>query len=339
MCVCVCVCVSVPVWLWLSSSNKPSGRWRWFLVPPTCTHTSIYTCYDSVWLPGKKLPDTKWMEAWLIHVMLAQRMCSLEIRTFLWLYLTCLVMHPVYLCLFCYDRGRWWVLCLMTVFTCGTWGRRDQPSSTRSSSTERGKRCTRLQSSRETVCQIDVTILLLLLLFHCFSSLLSVRTSHSLWCDMNCVLPSRGSVTVCCLCELLVFADCQYENRRNFIWQMCWHACRTLRGAKEVTETDALSLSLSLSFSLCLSVSLSVSVLLSWLVTEHSLFGSLTLPLRLSHHWGSGVNPPKHLKVYTSRCLHTPTHKQNENTQATNTHTAAHVDKCNLFQIVDGVWN
>lgn len=44
--------------------------------------------------------------------------------------------------LFRNDRGRWWVLWPTTAFTCGTWGRRDQPSCTPSSSTEKGEKCT-----------------------------------------------------------------------------------------------------------------------------------------------------------------------------------------------------
>lgn len=76
----------------------------------------------------------------------------------------------------------------------------------------------------------------------------------------------------------------------------------------------SLSDSLSLCFSRCCSL------------TEHSLFGSLTLPLRLSHHWGTGVNLSKHLKVYSSRLLHTHTHtNKNLNTHRQLTHSTSDV--------------
>lgn len=95
-----------------------------------------------------------------------------------------------------YDRERWWVLWLMTVSTCGTWDRRDQPSFTPSSSTERGK---------SLVWPVTVFILLPHVFSLSFSSPSSVRPSHLLWCNVNCDFLSRSSATFCCLCELLVF--------------------------------------------------------------------------------------------------------------------------------------
>ena len=111
-------------------------------------------------------------------------------------------------------------------------------------------------------------------------------------------------------------------NRRHFIWQVCLHACKTLHRAKKVTES--LSLSLSLSHALSLSI-------LCWSLTKHSLFGSLTLPLRLSHRCGTGVNLPKHLKVYTSRLLHARTHAYTD-TQTHKEHKYKHTQAIIIHQ-------
>lgn len=136
-----CARVSRSVWLWLSSSNKPSGRGRQFLVPPTCAHTLMYI----------HIMNHRYLRCWERENVLSVDTCMNISLSITYMYFgsgTCVSSKGCFLyvtlwitmqCPICYGRVRWWVLWLTTAFTCGTWGRRDQPSFTPSSSTERGK--------------------------------------------------------------------------------------------------------------------------------------------------------------------------------------------------------
>ena len=124
----------------------------------------------------------------------------------------------------------------------------------------------------------------------------SIRPSHSLWCNINCVFLSRGQchsllpvwtvnfrrLSCCMQTDGISFGNCVCSPAKLCAGQRRW-------GKK------ALSLSLTLS--------LLVSYFTRFIWVTYS-------PLRLTHHWGTGVNIPKHLKVYTSRLLHTHTNKQ-----------------------------
>lgn len=84
--------------------------------------------------------------------------------------------------------------------------------------------------------------------FLCFSSPSSVRSLRPLWCNMSCVLTRRGSVTVCCLCELLVFAG-SHTVCKQTAFPLANASARLqncAQGKGGDRETDAPSLFLSL---------------------------------------------------------------------------------------------
>lgn len=111
----------------------------------------------------------------------------------------------------------------------------------------------------------------------CFSS--SIRPSHSLWRDMNCVLSERGQWHISPPVWTVSFRSLVtlYANRRRFVRQNVSTRLQNCAQGKGRWQRCSCSPSLppSLPLSLCLSLYLSLSS------TERSLFGSLPLPLRL----------------------------------------------------------
>ena len=217
---------------------------------------------------------------------------------------------------FCCDRERWWVLWLTTVSTCGTWGRRDPPSSTPSSSTERGKKWTQDRRWWEIPSvAIEVSVSPSLSDPPPQSGPLTLALARHELCPFRTWAVTHFTACVNCFCSFVTL----YANRRHFVWQNVSTRLQNCAQGKERWQRCSPSPPPSLS--------LSVSLSLSLFLTERSLFGSLPLPLRLFPLPGHRCEPTQTPEGFHTSGLQTHTGKtehKHKQTQAITTPTVEH---------------